>query len=1175
MVEAVSRRAGGIAAVCMLLATFMLGLGSEGAEAAPLTLTVSKTADTNDGTCDADCSFREALLAAGANTGETDVIKFDPGTFSPATIIPTSALPGIGEAVIIDGLDGAGDCDGGSAQVNLDGSSGFEGISLIGGADGTVICGIATHSFAGNGITVGTGADDVTLSEVYSGTDVTGSATGLGNGGAGIFVGSDGVAIEDAVLLDNGSYGLNVDGAGPTVTVTGSLIGLAADGTAAGNDLFGIRLGSGVSGSQIGGTAAGEGNVISANKFDGVVLAGESVTIEGNLIGTDATGTVARPNERGGINVSGSQNTIGGTAAGAENVLSGNQGLGAGDAAVSLFGSSAENNVVEGNLIGTDVTGTTAIGNQIAGVEIASGATGNTIGGTAAGAGNTIGGTGGSGAGVLISGVATTGNAVEGNLIGTDVTGSVGLGNSTGIEIETAELNTIGGTVPAAANVISGNGIGVAIAGDSNTVQRNLIGLDKSGTSDLGNSNQGVLIDGGSENEVGTVGHGNVISGGNNEAVGAGVTIAGPAATGNTVRDNLIGTDPTGTGAISNEGGGVSIEAGADSNRIGGPLAGQGNVISGNDDFGLQISGSGTSENSAEGNLIGLSLDGASDLGNIGPGVRIDAAPGTTIGSADSSVDAATPGARNVISGNAVGLEVANAAQGREIKGNFIGTSLDGSDGTVGNDGDGIRLFNSGSDPDEVAIGGPLAGEANRIFFNGDAGVSIEDGIENPVLRNAIGSNDDLGIDLGDDGVTANDPGDGDGGPNKLQNFPDLTKAEANPAETRIEGMLSSQPSKTYQVEFFTSSSCDASVHGEGESYLGAFPLTTGPDGNAPFSTGVGPGTVGDWLTATATDPDGNTSEFGFCEQIAPDTTAPETTIGEGPAAGSTIADRTPTFGFGSTEVATFECEVDNMGFSPCTTPATLGPLPDGQHTFKVRATDSAANTDLSPDTRSFRVDTTAPQTTIDSGLADGALTNDPTPEFGFSSSEPGSSFACRVGPAPFSACPGPGGGVATLGPLADGDYNFAVRATDPTGNADATPATRSFTVDTVISGAKLKGKRKQRQRGRKIRVKLKLKAGEDAEARAKGRVTIKGAGKKAVPAAKSIKLKPVDRSLQAGKTTAATLKVSGSKKKRKRLERRIAKALKKGKKVQAKASASFSDAAGNAERLTRDVRLR
>jgi len=190
-----------------------------------------------------------------------------------------------------------------------------------------------------------------------------------------------------------------------------------------------------------------------------------------------------------------------------------------------------------------------------------------------------------------------------------------------------------------------------------------------------------------------------------------------------------------------------------------------------------------------------------------------------------------------------------------------------------------------------------------------------------------------------------------------------------------------------------------------------------------------------------------NSFRFTLPPPPPPDETPPETTLSSGPAEGTTIDDPSPTFEFTSTEPdSSFECKVDGGGFADCTSPHTTPQLPDGPHTFFVRATDAADNTDGTPASRSFTVaasppaDTTPPETSIDSGPA--GSTDDPTPTFTFSS-EAGASFECQLDGVGFSPC----GSPFTTAALTAGPHTFEVRAKDAVGNTDATPAARGFSV--------------------------------------------------------------------------------------------------------------------------------
>jgi parallel beta-helix repeat protein len=173
------------------------------------------------------------------------------------------------------------------------------------------------------------------------------------------------------------------------------------------------------------------------------------------------------------------------------------------------------------------------------------------------------------------------------------------------------------------------------------------------------------------------------------------------------------------------------------------------------------------------------------------------------------------------------------------------------------------------TDSSGSVVGGPSNG--NRIAYNTADGVAITNSgatsSNNTVRSNRIYSNTGLGIDLANDGVTVNDnaaPADSDAGPNGLQNFPVLTSAVS--ATKVISGSLTSTPSTTFTLDFYKSSSCDPSGNGEGGTYLGSTTVTTNASGLTTFAFAVGTGfAVGNRITATATGPTGNTSEFSAC----------------------------------------------------------------------------------------------------------------------------------------------------------------------------------------------------------------------------------------------------------------------------------------------------------------------
>ena len=135
-----------------------------------------------------------------------------------------------------------------------------------------------------------------------------------------------------------------------------------------------------------------------------------------------------------------------------------------------------------------------------------------------------------------------------------------------------------------------------------------------------------------------------------------------------------------------------------------------------------------------------------------------------------------------------------------------------------------------------------------------------------PILRNSISGSQLIGIDLGGDGVTLNDPGDGDGGANDRQNFPTITNVFASGGGTTITGTLNSTPNQTFRVELFQNGRCDSSGYGEGDSYVGFTSVTTDGSGNASFNVNYPISlSTSNGITATATDGNGNTSEFSRC----------------------------------------------------------------------------------------------------------------------------------------------------------------------------------------------------------------------------------------------------------------------------------------------------------------------
>ena len=197
------------------------------------------------------------------------------------------------------------------------------------------------------------------------------------------------------------------------------------------------------------------------------------------------------------------------------------------------------------------------------------------------------------------------------------------------------------------------------------------------------------------------------------------------------------------------------------------------------------------------------------------------------------------------------------------MQGNYIGTDVTGTF-AIGNSV-GVLVIGSGN-----TIGGATTGAGNTIASNTGPGLNVNSGTGNAILSNSIFSNADLAIDLGADGVTANDAGDADTGANNVQNFPVLTSATSGSGSITITGDLNSTATTDFRLEFFANAVCDPSGNGEGETLLGSTMVTTDGSGNASFMvTFTATVAVGQFITATATDPSNNTSEFSQCVAVS------------------------------------------------------------------------------------------------------------------------------------------------------------------------------------------------------------------------------------------------------------------------------------------------------------------
>jgi CSLREA domain-containing protein len=835
------------------------------------TFTVTKTADTNDGVCNADCSLREAMSEANLNGAGADTINFNIPGGGVKTINITSPLPYIQTSLTINGISQNGYFGKPMIEVNGAGASDSFGFDIetptpFAELSVTIIAIAITHHVVGvYSHCVPSFRCDVTLLGNFIGTDPSGTVA-AGN--------SSGVWLQPS---------------------SNSVITIGGDGVFEGNLISG----------NYGGGDSGRGIEISyasaANNHENV-----RVDILGNKIGTDYTGNVDLGNHGTGIEVSEFGNdivdsgdiklTIGGTTALARNIISGNKEDG--------IDVRCDDATIIGNYIGTNVTGTAAIANGSDndfstnyGITITAQNNGKyKIGGTGDGKGNVVSGNYGGGIKVATS-AGGQGNAqlfVYGNYIGTNAAGTTDLGNDGGgFSISGSNnyiVNTIiGDGTPEGRNIISGNGSsGISIDGGTAGIYGNYIGTDKTGTVDLGNDSIGINVVydgkvtiGGTFSQNGNdVNGGNVISGN----TGNGIQIPDFANFPVVIKRNRIGTNAAGTSAIPNTKSGISVSnsgtiIGSDFN------ADDGNLISGNGENGISIYGnSGNPQNTKVfRNFIGTNGVGGDFLPNGKNGIEIAFSSNNQIGLAGNGITT------NIISGNAErGIYIHGAdAGGNRIENNIIGPGIIGND--LGNTKAGIEIAEQSQGNFIGATGG-----GNTIAFNA-TGVRIFFGQSNEIRRNSIYSNDGLGIDLEETGVTPNDPGDGDGGSNNKQNFPVISRA----TPTAVSGTLNSTPNGNFTIDFYRNDACDASGNGEGRYYLGSTFVSTNAAGNGSFNF---PATLalGQFVAATATVTDifgaDDTSEFSNCLTVTPAPTvsfsAANYTVSEGSATRTIVVNR-------------------------------------------------------------------------------------------------------------------------------------------------------------------------------------------------------------------------------------------------------------------------------------------
>lgn len=532
-------------------------------------------------------------------------------------------------------------------------------------------------------------------------------------------------------------------------------------------------------GSTLRGLVIGGFDAFGAN---GIRIDGNGNTVTCSYLGTDPSGTAARPNGNG-IRLNGNDNTVGGASETDRVLISGNQGVG-----LRISGSG---NTLLGSTVGANLTGAAALPNG--GEGVLTDGDGTVIG--APGAGNLI--SGNTSRGVSIGDGA--GIVVQGNRIGTDAAGTAAMGNSIGVQVFQAIGLVIGGADPGARNLISGNrGAGVEIFFTSGAAVRgNWIGTDATGLAPLGNGTSGPAD---------------------------GVFLQGNA----------------------------SVPA--TGNVIGGPTEAEGNVIVASSDDGLGTTGPGVIGTVIQNNRIGVGADGQTPLPNADDGIDLDQADGTTI-------------LGNTISANVENGIIVDASDGVVVRGNHIGTDAGGMLAR-GNGLSGILVRDGAA---ATAIGGTDPGDGNTIAYNAEAAIAVRDSEGARISRNRTFANAGPAVDLDDDGATPNDPGDGDSGPNRLQNSPALGTATGDGAATLsvTYSVDTATGNATYPltVEFFLADADDE----EGARFLGADTYAAASAQSDRTAMLTPPADVPDGarIVATATDAAGNTSEFSASATVS------------------------------------------------------------------------------------------------------------------------------------------------------------------------------------------------------------------------------------------------------------------------------------------------------------------
>jgi trimeric autotransporter adhesin len=818
------------------------------------TITVDTVSDVSDGDttslstllankgADGFVSLREAIAAANntVNGASADRIVFDIAGAGPHTINVASALPAITNAVIIDGSTEPDFATNGNRPiVVLDGNNlAANGLTLSATADGSTIRGLVVRDFNGDGIVISAGSDGNTIVGNYIGTlDTTGAyvageqntGTGVTVAGANNTIGGS-TALSRNVLSGNTYSGMSLFGTGSTGNVViGNYIGVAADGsTAVAGANVGVASWNGASGNRIGGTAPGEGNII-ANASGGVVLDSNTVpvvstTILGNSIyGNTSLGidlgwfNGVTPNDTGdgdgGINNQQNFPVLASARTDASNllILTGTLNSTANSYyRIELFASTSQDGSGYGE------------GQRYLGfVNVSTDGSGNATFNTTLTASVAV--------GEFISATATKSNAGFSTWTDTsEFARSVAAVSSVQatITVDTVSDTSDGDTTSLSTLLANKGADGLislreAITAANNTTNGaspDRIVFDIAGpgphvvslASALPFVNQALVIDGSTEPDFVTNGNRPTVVIDGNGLSGDGLNLSSTA-DGSTIKGLVI---------RNFAGSAIFVTAGSDGNTV------VGNYLGALDTNGAYVAGKQNTDR-------GVILDGA-----------------------NNTVGGATADLRNVIAGNNyAGLSLSGSTStGNVVIGNYVGVAADGTTAVTGS-AFGVVAWNAAANN---RVGGTAAGEGN-IIANAGVGVDIDASggnvLATAILGNSISGNSGLGIDLGTNGVTANDAGDADTGPNNLQNFPVLTTARTDGSgQLILTGALNSTANTSVRIEFFANTSRDSTGYGEGQRYLGFANVTTDAAGNvminATLSATVA---VGEFISATAT----------------------------------------------------------------------------------------------------------------------------------------------------------------------------------------------------------------------------------------------------------------------------------------------------------------------------------